>query len=210
MYLMRSYLSLALAALLLPATAAAVEVRPLPGDRIGVMPIRGERHSFGRSVADALPSYLVSELRRAGYDAHRVDRPERSPRNRDEVDDFYIELSFADVDGGDYGGVGVGHDHVGAEVSVVAAHLSVDVRIYDAASDRLVDSLELDATAVTPMLTGVGVGGRDGYLFLSLPFFERIPYRVAAKKIARAAAREVGNVRETRARVRIDDESEDE
>jgi hypothetical protein len=206
---MRSYLPLILFAFLAPATAAAIEIRPMPGDRIGVMPIRGERHAFSRSIADALPSYLVTELRRAGYDAHRVDRPQRS-HNSEEHDDFYIELSFADVDGGDYGGVGVGHDHVGAEVSVVAAHLSVDVRIYDAGSDRLVDSLELDATAVTPTVTGVGVGGRDGYLFLSLPFFEKIPYRVAAKKIARAAANELGADRATPTRVVIDDESEDE
>lgn len=193
---MKLYLRAALVCLLVaPATATAINLGPVPGDRIAVLDAPRERSRNDWSVATALPGYLVQELRRAGYDAYRTrssfEQFERSGERR-AADDFFVEIGYSRSDAGSYGGVGVGGWHGGAEVAVVSARLRAEIRIYSARDMHLVETLELEQSALAPTITGVGVGGRDGYFFLTLPFFERMPYRAAAKKIAREAARRLG------------------
>lgn len=199
-------LTVALVCLLAPASASALHVGPQRGDRIGVLDPSQDRSWGGRRVASCLRSSLVQELRRAGYDAYDTrttyEELERDERGRS-ADDFYLEVSFAESDGGSYGGVGVGRRRAGAEISVVAAHVTAEIRIYRATTLQLVRTLDLDASSVAPMLTAVGVGGRDGYLYFPLPFLERLPYRIAAGKIAREAAERISGAP-------VDDEDDEE
>jgi hypothetical protein len=53
--------------------------------------------------------------------------------------------------------------------------------------------LKLDAHAVTPTISSIGIGGRDGFLSFELPFMRRAPYRIAAHQIARDAAAQIAS-----------------
>lgn len=160
-----------------------------------VAPVRDVMH--GRESAIAyVGSYLRDALRREGFSAELVrGTVEDLERRRGREHDIVIELAWGESDGGAWGGVGtggrVGSVGVGAEVSVVTARVGAEFRIYEGRSLELLDRFDLASFASGPALTGVGVGDRHGYLFLNLPFFQRAPYRRAARQVANEAAERI-------------------
>lgn len=177
----RLLLPLLLVSAALPA--AAIQTRPMKGDRIAIVVAE-------RSRDDRIPAYvarhLVDELRDAGFDAHRVASSLERYENDQErsADHYVIEIEDAFSDRAEWGGVGVGRRRAGAEVSIVSSRLSARVRVYDAASLVLVDEFTVSRTITRPALTGIGVGGRDGFLFFSLPVMYRTGYGAVARKLA--------------------------
>lgn len=164
--------------------------------RIGVLNGGREHRAMSRSdraAADLLPRYLSDELRRSGFDAHLVNATvdELQSGRTPSRDDYYLETVVDDGYGVNAGGIGVGTGSVGAEVSVVAAHMRVELRLYDARTFEVVRTLNVSGDAVAPAITGVGIGDWRSYLFLSLPVFRQAPYRLAAHAIARDAAAKI-------------------
>jgi hypothetical protein len=163
---------------------------PVKGDRVGVLPIDA-RYSTLRGVSSLLPKYIAQEMRRAGFDAHVLRRDRDEIDSKTGRDDFYVEVVEAESEGDGFGGIGaVSSNGVGVEVDVVAAHVAAEVRLYDAEM-QLIDTYELAASAVSPTISGIGVGGRDGFLFLSLPWFSHYPHRLAAHELAKNAVRKM-------------------
>jgi hypothetical protein len=185
------------ATLVLSATAAfALDETLATGTRIGIITDSGASRASRnaeRATVNLLPKYLSTDLRRAGYDAHVLNATYDELHDGDLPvnDDYLLEIALTEGHGENYGGVGVGHRAVGAEVSIVSAHLGVELRVYDAHTFELMRTFELDATSVTPAITGVGVGDWRSWLFVQLPIFSQAPYRVAAHAIARDAAKKI-------------------
>lgn len=161
-----------------------INTGPVSGDRIAVLSSWDHR----TSVAEFVPRYLTVALERAGYDAYRLRETLDEYRERsrsDRRDHFVIEIDSLDRDVEAWSAVGLGRRHVGAEVSVVSARIAVTVRLYEAESMALVDEFTVERNATTPTVSAVGLGDRHSFLFVDLPFMNRIPYRIAAKDVAR-------------------------
>lgn len=180
--------------LLLAASAAsAIQTGPVRGARIGILETP-QRSSYGvdGAVQRALPRYLQYELQRAGYSTRLVRRTLDELRDSETTgDDFYVEVAYGNADGGPIIEIGtgdvIGSTGVGAEVSVVAASVDAEVRIYDARTLDLVNSFVLRSSNVSPVLSGVSLGGYHGFLAFEIPFFRNEPFRRAARDIAHQA-----------------------
>lgn len=198
----------------------AVEQAPRRGDRVAVLtsPVGGGALRVDARIRTALPKYLASALKKSGYDARvtpmtLMELQDRSDRESGR-DDYYLEVMYADTDGQSWGGVDtgtvIGSTGVGAEISVIEAHVVAEIRVYDGATLEMIDSFTLEASAVAPAITGVGVGDRHGYLFFSLPILAPRPYHTAARRIADAAATRLGKVPESDAEIEVEAEREPE
>lgn len=182
--------ALLLALALAPSVFA---LRPARGDRVGV--IDAEEQSGGRAermIAEALPQMLVEELRRAGLEARRVTGRVDEMRPGLSGCDFLVEVVFERADAGYGGGVGagvpVGSVAVGAEVSMAYAAIDARVNVYEAKSLTLLKSFDIQARTVSPSVTGVGIGHREGFLLVHLPLRARYPHKRVARAVARDAA----------------------
>jgi hypothetical protein len=190
--------SLVLSALLLCTASPlfALDESLAAGTRIGIITDLTASHASRgaeRATVNLLPKYLATELRRAGYDAHVVNASldELSSGRIPNRDDYVLEIAVNDGYGDNVGGVGVGGRAVGAEVSVVTAHLSVELRLYGGENLELMRTFELGASSVSPAVTGVGVGDWRSWLFVQIPIVAQAPYRLAAHAIARDAAKKI-------------------
>lgn len=202
--------SIGVLALLIAASAFAIQTGPVHGDSIGVLDTP-QHASYGvdGSVRQAMTTCLKNELVRAGFSAHLVRRTLDTMRRNETKDDFLIEVAYGNADGGPVVAAGtggyVGTTAVGAEVAVVTGSVDAEIRVYDAHTLELVDSFPLRSTVVSPALTGVSLGGYYGYISVGIPYFRNEPFRRAARDVARQAAARISgtageNAREQRSR----------
>jgi len=166
---------------------------PARGDRIGILDT-DEQYAgrVERMIAAAMPRILVEELRRVGFDARLLTSTvEEFPAHTSEYD-FLVEVVFEQAEAGYGGGVGagvpVGAVAVGAEVSMAYAAIDARVNLYDAESRSLLKTFRVQARTASPTVTGVGVGHREGFLFVHLPLRARYPHKRVARAVARDAA----------------------
>lgn len=165
---------------------------PSRGNRIGVLQT-SDRHGgrVERALAGDIPRALRDELRRAGVDARVLTRTWDEIGSEDSFD-YLVEVIFEDVEAGYTGGVSagvpIGDVGVGAEVSMVYARVDARVVVYDGQSRDVVREFAVHAFTNSPAVTGVGIGGRDGFLFVRLPLRARAPYRRITRDLAREAA----------------------
>lgn len=181
-------LLIALSLLVVPGVALAFDPAPAAfrdGIRVGILRAPdAELHRSGEQLHRTIREALRDELKSRGVDAY-VDDADFEQVSRDEARgaDFYVEI-VGDADTEDYGGVGVGGRHADVSLGVVVSRLAADVYVYEGRSLELVakESLAKRNTALLP--TGVGVGDRNIFAWVALPFIER----AQARRVARAVA----------------------
>jgi hypothetical protein len=178
---------------LLAAPLLALDPARAPALRVGVIATTPDARNFDRA-GDALPHYLVEELRSAGVDAHLLKkdlaelRDDLDRKNLVPNDTVVLEVAHVSAGGGPVAGVAVGTRGVVGEVSVVSAWLTVELRVYDPETLEQIDQWTFDGSSTSPALTGIGVGDRWGFISLWVPVFAGQPYHRAARAIARDAA----------------------
>ena len=171
-------------------------LHPARGDRVGILETSERHHGrMERAISEALPRLLREELRRAGFDARLMTRTREELSGDEEQFDFLVEIIYYDAEAGFYGGVGagvpVGSVAVGAEVSMAYAHVDARLVLYDGETLQHIRSFDLQARTTSPALTGVGVGHREGFLFVHLPFLRNAPHRRVTRALARSAAAQI-------------------
>jgi hypothetical protein len=171
--------------LLVPGAAALAfdETRAAP--RVGVL-----RYGYEATpVGDEVVRHLVAELRDRGVDAFdaQLTYDEAADEGYAEAD-YLVEIA-ADAEGGDFGGIGVGGEHGGVELSVLVARVAAEVRVYDGRTFELLskDNLRKRSTAVLP--TALAIGGRRAWLAIAVPFAQW----AQQKRVVRGAARDAAS-----------------
>jgi hypothetical protein len=179
--------------LIAAAPLAAVDLRPVPGDRIAILAVpQDEGRRMHDDLSELIGRVTARRLEREGFITVVL------PRSIDElVEDgladavdaaWIVEIAWSDGRarrwGGIEGGTDAGSATVGAGVAVVTARLAAEIRFYDARRLEMLDRFELDSHATTPALSGIGVGGRWSWLWASLPWGDRSAYQRAAGALA--------------------------
>lgn len=171
-------------------------LHPARGDRVGILET-SERHRgrIERAISAEMPRALRDELRRAGFDARLMTRTREEVGPGGDEFDFLVEIVYYDAEAGYYGGVGagvpVGSVAVGAEVSMAYAQVDARLILYDGETVQLLRSFDLQARATSPAVTGVGIGHREGFLFVHLPLLRNAPHRKVTRALARSAAAQI-------------------
>lgn len=88
------------------------------------------------------------------------------------------------------GGFPVGSVEVGAEIGMTHTRAAVQVMLYDGRTLEHLRTLDLHSQSSSPSVTGVGLGGRNSFLFLRLPL-RKIPERRVTRDLARSAAAQI-------------------
>jgi hypothetical protein len=177
------------------APAAAVDLRPMRGDRFAVLAVPAEGSERLGEVSELVARAIRKELERKGFQTVVLPRSVDqmvADGIADAVDAAWVvEITYSDGDARSWGGIGTGGEigdvDVGGEISVVTAALHAELRFYDARTLELIDTYELDSRATSPTISGIGLGGRHSWLWVSLPWMQRHPYSRAAGALAREA-----------------------
>ncbi|MGA7615244.1 MAG: hypothetical protein WBX15_08685 [Thermoanaerobaculia bacterium] len=184
--------------LLVPAGADAIDTGPVRGSHVAITATPDiNATGVDPEARRLMPRYLAEELERGGYHVRIADATAADLLGRAErPDEFLIEILYTEADGhpiGDIstGGIIGGETGVGAEVALISARAAAKLVLYDGYSGRQVDSFVVKGSAVQPALAGLGIGGRHGGFFLSLPIFSQAPYRSALRDLAREAVKEI-------------------
>lgn len=159
------------------------------GDRIGVLRM-SDRYASGShgTASSAVRKYLADELRVKGFDAFDAGRTyDALDRNGSDNADYYIEIVSADADAQEQGGIGIGVDHVYADMAVVVSRVAAGIRVYDGHTLELIRTIDLDKSNRAVMPTNIGIGGHHVYAFFAIPFVHYAQYRRAAHDVARDA-----------------------
>jgi hypothetical protein len=189
---------LVLAVIVFSMAVPAMAFRPTlhRGERVGVLrPLTFD----GRDgdVANAVTRSLQRELRARGIDAVDAGITFDDLQREQRIDaDYFVEVVSSDADGGPFGGIGVGGDHVGVDISVIVSRVAAQLRLYDGRTLQLIDTYDMQRSAKAVMPTAIGVGGRHVGLWVALPFVHYARYRAAARAVAADAATAI--VAETR------------
>ena len=176
--------------LLLVATAAfAIDTTTPRGTSIGILQ-SPERYPTGdEAMASAIRKHLREELHKGGFDSFdagvSIDDLSRGDSSNA---DYYVEIASSDTNSGAVGGVGVGGGAVAVDISLVIAHVAAEVRLYDGRTLELIHRFELDKSKRSIAPTGVGIGGRNLFAWIAVPFVEMAQFRSAARGVARDAA----------------------
>jgi hypothetical protein len=146
-------------------------------------------------IANAILDSLEKQLRARGFDAFdaEVTWKELEQRGGEELAaDYFVEVLDTDGYSDSRGGVGVGTDHAGVSMEVMAAKVATELRVYDARTLELVakESLAKRNRSVVP--TGIGIGGRAFYAIVAVPL-QRMSVRNTAQKVATQAAGIIAN-----------------
>lgn len=172
---------------------AAVDLGPVAGDRIAILAVpRDDGRRMNDDLSDLIARVTARRLEKEGFATVVL------PRSVDEfVEDglreavdatWIVEIEWSDGRAHTWGAGGaageVGGGVVGGDVAIVTAWLSADVNFYDARSLEMLDRFQLDSRATTPTLNGLGVGGRWSWLWVALPWGQRLPYSRAAGALA--------------------------
>lgn len=168
---------------------AAVELGPVPGDKIAVLTVpQDEERRMHDDLGELIGRVVARRLEKEGFGTVVL------PRSADElVADglteavgaaWILEVAWSDGRARTWGGIAGGSNHVGAEIGVVRAELMAEIRFYDARTLEMVERFEVDSRATSPALTGIGVGGRWSWLWASLPWGTRQVYGRAAGSLA--------------------------
>lgn len=183
--------TLLLLALLLVPVANAFDSRSSADPRVAILiDDSAARRSakLQRSVAES----LAQELRHRGIDCRILNGTIDDFSDIGRRDDLYVEIRQANAGSNSFGGVGaggrIGSVGVGGEISLIGSHAEATLHLYDGQTLDLVEEIEVDASSRGPALTGIGLGGRNSYGFLHLPFFGRRHERAAARQLGREAA----------------------
>jgi hypothetical protein len=190
---MNRFVIAALLFLIAASPLAAVDLRPVPGDRIAVLAVpRDADRPIRDDLSELIARVTARRLEKEGFVTVVL------PRTVDElVEDglretvnaaWIVEIAWSDGHARTWGAGGaggeVGGGVVGGDVAIVTAWLRADVNFIDGRSLEMVDRFELDSRATTPTLQGLGVGGRWSWLWVALPWGQRLPYSRAAGALA--------------------------
>lgn len=188
-------LMLAFGSIILAANVLAVTPAK-SGDRVGIL-VTTDRHQgrIEQSISDSIPRALLEELRRAGLDARLLTRTIEEMTPGDNPYELLVEVIFQDAESGYGGGISVGGPvgSVGVGVEAAIAYALVDARVllYDGQTLEMMRSFDLQVKRSLPALSGLGVGGSNGFLFVHLPFFRNVQSGRVARAVARGAAAQI-------------------
>jgi hypothetical protein len=184
-------LAAALLLFLVPGVAFAFDTNRRPADekhvRIGILhaDVQYER---GResSVQELVLRSLRTELRERGFDAFDAEMTYDDAQRREADADYLVEVIGGESYSDDYGGVGIGDRNADVTLAVIASRVAGQLRIYDAHTMELLatKSIARRSTAILP--TSVGLGGREVYAVVALPFVQW----AQSRRVAHAAAHE--------------------
>lgn len=169
----------------------AFDTRRGDGDRIAILVDRsGGRHHA--AIQHSIAEELARTLRQQKIDCRILNGTIDELHETARRDDLYVEIREARTGSSSFGGVGgggrIGSVGIGGEVSIVGSHADATLHLYDGETLELVEEIEVDASSRGAALTGIGLGGRNSYGFLHLPFFGRRHERAAARQLGREAA----------------------
>jgi hypothetical protein len=190
---MKRFIVAALLFLIAASPLAAVDLRPVAGDRIAVLAVpQDDGRRMHEDLSELIARVTARRLEKEGFSTVVL------PRSVDQlVEDglreavgavWIIEIAWSDGRARTWGGGAaageVGNEAVGGDVAIVTAWLRADVNFYDARSLEMLDRFQLDSRATTPTLQGLGAGGRWSWLWVALPWGQRLPYSRAAGALA--------------------------
>jgi hypothetical protein len=188
-------LLVALSLVLLAGAAHAFD--PTPGrPRIGVLRAH-ETFTYEREslIQKTFHDALHAELRERGFEVYEIDATfDELSMDPDRDADWYVEVIPASAETVDYGGVGVGTRHADVTLGVLVSRVAAEVHVYRGRTLEKIasESLAKKNTALLP--TSVGVGGRNLFAAIALPFIERAQVRGVARSAARELAARVTKV----------------
>jgi hypothetical protein len=183
-------------ALLLLSLAAALPLFAFNKDpehaRIGIVMSRAGEGWGDERFSRQLEERIARELVKRGYHVEQTRSTlEDEAEAKEQRYDLYVEISAASAHHDAVGGVGVGDDHVAAEVSVVHSSASAVVRLYDGASLETMETNEIEKSATGVAPTAISIGGRDGGLWIALPFIRYTRQRALLQSMAEEAASQI-------------------
>lgn len=153
--------------------------------RVGILSLGAERAE--ERMARAVETSLVRELQKRGYTAEVTKHTLDEQRDEKVQYDVLVEVLPSRVHDDAIGGVAAGDRNVGVEVGVVVSEGEAAIRTYDGRSFEQLDEKVIAKTNSTVAPTAIGIGGRHGGLWISLPIFHGSRNSMAAS-IADAAA----------------------
>lgn len=191
-------LSAALVLLLLPSAAFAFDATRRP-TRIGILlPLTQFDRGRESSIQHLVLRSLGAELCERGFDAFdagvTIDEAERETVDAD----YLVEVIGGNAYSDDYGGVGIGGRHADVTLAVVASRVAGQLRIYDARTLDLLTKEEISGRSSAVLPTSVGLGGREFFAVVALPFVQWAQIR----RVAHAAAKDAATIVTTTVRER--------
>lgn len=185
--------------LLVPAAAFAFDTSRRPAQseiRIAILrPDVAYDHGRESSIQALVLRSLRSELRERGFDAYDAemtyDEAEQA-RGEGNVDaDYLVEVLGGEAYSDDFGGIGIGNRNADVTLAVIASRVAGQLRVYDARTMDVVANEPISRRSSALLPTSVGLGGRDFYADIALPFVQWAQIRRVAHAAARDAAEHV-------------------
>jgi hypothetical protein len=184
-------LTVALLVLLAPGVAFAFDASRHPA-RIGVLrPLAQYDRGRESSIQDLVLRSLRSELRERGYDAFDAQMTYEEAERRDAgTADYLVEVVGGDAYSDDYGGIGIGGRNAEVTIAVIASRVAGQLRIYDARTMELLANKSISRRSSAVLPTSIGLGGREFYAVVALPFVQWAQFR----RVAHAAAHDAAEI----------------
>ena len=174
--------------LLLPSAAFAFDATHRP-TRIGILrPL--VQYDAGResSIQDLVLRSLSAELRDRGFDAFDAEMTyDEADRGRTDAD-YLVEVVGGDAYSDDYGGIGIGNRNADVTLAVVASRVAGQLRVYDGRTLELIAKEEISRRSSAILPTSVGLGGREFFAVIAVPFVQWAQVRRVAHAAAKDAA----------------------
>ena len=176
----------------MPGVAFAFDTNHRPADatpRIGIL--RPMAHYEGRresSVQELVLRSLRTELRQQGFDAFDAEMTYEDTGRRDVDADYLVEVIGGETYSDDYGGIGIGDRNADVTLAVIASRVAGQLRIYDGHTMELLATKSISRRSSAVLPTSIGLGGREFYAVVALPFVQWAQYRRVARGAAHDAA----------------------
>lgn len=181
--------------LMVPAAAFAFDTSRRSAQseiRIGIL--RPEvQYDRGResSIQELVLRSLCSELRERGFDAYDAEMTYDEAEHGGVDADYLVEVIGGEAYSDDFGGIGIGNRNADVTLAVIASRVAGQLRVYDARTMDVIANEPISRRSSAVLPTSVGLGGRDFYADIALPFVQWAQIRRVAHAAARDAAEHV-------------------
>lgn len=155
--------------LLVAVSSSAFDTKRTGPVRVGILSLGAQRAE--EKMARSVENNLVRELQKRGYVAEITRKTLEEQRDASGGYDVLVEVLPSRVHDDAIGGVAAGDRNVGVEVGVVVSEGEAAIRTYDGHSFEQLDEKVITKTRSTVAPTAIGIGGRHGGLWISLPIF---------------------------------------
>lgn len=140
------------------------------------------------SIQNLVLRSLTARLRERGFDAFDAGMTYDDAAGREAVADYLVEIAGGEAFSDDYGGVGFGSRNADVMLEVVASRVAGQLRVYDGRTLDLLAREDISRRSSAILPTSIGLGGREYFAVIALPFVQWVQVRRVAHAAARDAA----------------------